>query len=230
MSRLSKNYTITYANNSFTLTYSDTYSPVTIAGNNYDFIPTTGNYFLFGTPGSESTLDYTKCTSPSGSVSVSNLGTKVASLITTSGSFTSPTLTTPTIISPTFNPAATISGVSFAWAGAGATGSTGSSSFSLTYTMIGPYVHVKIPAFGGANGAGGTGTFFAASAVPTGFRPTIVTMVPCVMSVNGAWQGTPVIAFQTNGDIIVYQDPSTNPFPVSNSVAVKQGTYIYVLT
>jgi hypothetical protein len=83
MSRLTTNYTITYASNNLTITYSSTYAAVSFSSLSYTFQQLgSTNYFVIGEPNALTTLDYTKCTSPA-SASVSALQTNVAALIIT---------------------------------------------------------------------------------------------------------------------------------------------------
>ena len=85
MSRLTTNYTITVSGTSFVITYASTYSSVSFSVYNYVFNQLgTTNYFLFGPQGRESTLDYTKCTSPVAG-SLSALRTAVIALIPSGG-------------------------------------------------------------------------------------------------------------------------------------------------
>jgi hypothetical protein len=91
MSRLKTNYTVTYANNNFVITYASVFLATAFSAFSYVTQQLSGNFFEFGGDiYTLNVLDWTKCTSPA-AVSYSDLIAKIALLITPI--FTSPTLT-----------------------------------------------------------------------------------------------------------------------------------------
>lgn len=141
------------------------------------------------------------------------------------------TLGNKTYSGGTFSPTTTTQSTTFAFTGAGATGST-SATVNVKYTLFGNWVLVQIPALSATNGGAGVSLFSAAAgSIPTAYRPTSSqSTTGFALSLNSVYQASPAMLFQSTGQIQVSQDPAfSGNIPASNAVATQATSLIYYI-